>query len=199
MFIKNLFSNAYGKLFPPRLVPLAERYPMYQIGSPSYGELRIESWKSGGAFRMGAYCLVARGAKVLLGGEHRHDWVTTFPFSVLWESAKHIVGHPGDVIIGNDVWIGTEALITSGVTIQDGVVVGARSVVTKNVPPYAIVAGKLARIIRFRFPGQVVDRLLAIKWWDWDEERIALALRDLLSPDVDAFFAKVARNEYTPS
>jgi chloramphenicol O-acetyltransferase type B len=202
MLIKKLLSRLYGKLFPPRLVPLAERYPMYQIGRGSYGELHIESWKGEGSFRMGAYCSVARGAKVLLGGEHRLDWVTTFPFNVLWESARHITGHPstkGEVVIGNDVWIGTEALITSGVTIHDGAVVGARAVVTKDVPPYAIVAGSPARVVRYRFPEHVISRLLETKWWEWDEGRIAAAMPDLLSPDAEVFLAKANRNEYVSS
>jgi chloramphenicol O-acetyltransferase type B len=202
MMIKKLLFDLYEKLFPPRLVPIAERYPMYQIGKQSYGELRIEAWKGGGSFRMGAYCSVARGAKVLLGGEHHSDWVTTFPFNVLWDSARHISDHPsskGDVVIGNDVWICTEALITSGVTIHDGAVVGARAVVTKDVPPYAIVAGNPARIVRFRFPEHVVNRLLEIRWWDWDERRIAMALPDLLSPNAELFLAKVDRNEFVLS
>lgn len=200
MFIRKQLSYLYGRLFPPRVVPLAEMYPMHQIGKGSYGELRILSWQGGGSFRMGAYCSVARGATVMLGGEHRPDWVTTFPFNVLWNSARHITGHPstkGDVVIGNDVWIGTEALITSGVTIHDGAVIGARAVVTKDVPPYAIVAGNPARVIRFRFPEHVISRLLETKWWEWDEKRIASAMSDLLSPDAEAFLAKAERNEYT--
>ena len=199
--MKKLLLRIYGKIFPPRVVPLAVRFPMYNIGKGSYGELRIESWKGGGDFRMGAYCSVAKGAKVLLGGEHRHDWVTTFPFSALLASARHIKGHPaskGDVVVGNDVWIGTDALITSGVTIHDGAVIGARAVVTKDVPPYAIVVGNPARVIRFRFPEAIVARLLATKWWQWDDERIALAMPDLLSSDVERFLTKAEGSEYIP-
>jgi len=91
------------------------------------------------------------------------------------------------VVIGNDVWIGTEAFILSGVKIGDGAVIAARTVVTKDVPPYAIVAGNPARIVKMRFDDETVARLLAIQWWTWDNTRIEKALPLLLNSDMEAF------------
>jgi acetyltransferase-like isoleucine patch superfamily enzyme len=180
----------------PGLRPKAEnsdlraKYPQYNIGRGTYGDLRVRSWGEDATLTMGAFCSVASGVQILLGGEHRPDWVTTYPFSVLWQKAKHLLGHPsskGDVVIGNDVWIGAEAMILSGVTIGDGAVIGARSVVTKDVPPYAIVGGNPARVIRMRFDEATISRLQNLKWWTWDDAKIERFLPLLLSDKVDAF------------
>ena len=96
----------------------------------------------------------------------------------------------GNVSIGHDVWIGTEALILSGVSIGHGAVIAARSVVTKDVPPYAIVAGVPARVIRSRFDPATVASLLRIAWWDWPREKIETALPLLMSDRLDAFLAQ---------
>ncbi|HEX5127349.1 MAG TPA: CatB-related O-acetyltransferase, partial [Rhodocyclaceae bacterium] len=132
---------------------LQQRYPQYSIGRGTYGDdLLVRNWNEGTTLRIGNYCSIAAGVKIYLGGEHRTDWVTTYPFSALWPEAAHIEGHPrskGDVTIGNDVWIGTEAMILSGVTIGDGAVIGARAVVSRDVPPYAIVAGNPASVVRY--------------------------------------------------
>ena len=143
---------------------------------------------------VGAFCSIAEGVKVFLGGEHRTDWVTTFPFNVLWQDASGIPGHPkskGDVVIGNDVWVGTEALILSGVTIGDGAVVGARAVVAKDVPPYAIAAGNPASVVRKRFDEDTIAALLRIRWWDWEDTRLVKALPFLLSEKVTPFLQAV--------
>ncbi|APR04067.1 CatB-related O-acetyltransferase [Thauera chlorobenzoica] len=170
---------------------LQERFPQYAIGRGSYGDLTVRSWKEGTTLTIGAYCSIAAGVKVFLGGEHRADWVTTFPFPAIWPAdAGHITGHPrsrGDVVIGNDVWLGTEAMIMSGVTIGDGAVVGARAVVTRDVPPYAIVAGNPARIVRYRFDPVIIARLLRARWWHWSDDRIRTYLPLLLSDDPTRF------------
>lgn len=160
-------------------------------GRGSYGAPEVVSWGEGARLKIGQFCSIANGVTILLGGEHRVDWVTTYPFSFLWpQVAGHIKGHPktkGDVIIGNDVWIGTGALILSGVTIGDGAVVGAHAVVTKNVPPYAIVGGNPAKIIRYRFDEYTIQKLLAISWWNWPDQKIAVAMEFLLSNDINTF------------
>lgn len=178
---------------------LAERFPQYEIGRASYGDLEVRSWKEGATLKLGAFCSFAAGVKIFLGGEHRTDWVTTFPFPALWkEQAGHIQGHPktrGDVIIGNDVWIGAEAVIMSGVRIGDGAVVGARAVVTRDVPPYAIVAGNPAVLIRLRFAEQVIERLREIAWWNWSDERITRLMPLLLSERIEDFISAATAEE----
>ena len=144
--------------------------------------------------KIGKFCSIANDVQIFLGGNHRIDWITTYPFSVLnsWPEAKDIKGHPctkGDVIIGNDVWIGRKTLILSGVTIGDGAIVGARSVVTKDVAPYSIVAGNPAKLIRKRFDEKTIEKLLEIKWWDWNLEKIKKNLPLLLSNNIEQFFA----------
>ena len=150
------------------------RFPQYDIGKWSYGKPKV-LWKEGATLKIGSFCSFAPEVRIFLGGEHRTDWVTTFPFNVLWKSAGEFTGHPatkGDVVIGNDVWIGTGALILSGVTIGDGAVVGARAVVSKNIPAYGIVAGNPARLIKKRFNEDIIQRLLKISWWNWEDAKI---------------------------
>jgi chloramphenicol O-acetyltransferase type B len=171
---------------------LADRYPEYPIGTGSYGDLNVRHPNSEAKLVMGKYCSVAKGAQVFLGGEHQIEWVTTYPFSVLDPDFWDIRGHPktkGDVVIGNDVWIGAEAIIMSGVTIGDGAIIAARAVVVKDVAPYAIVGGNPAKFIKFRFDEMTIERLLAIKWWDWPEARIKSSIPQMLKPDVEGFIA----------
>lgn len=92
----------------------------------------------------------------------------------------------GDIVVGNDVWIGYEAVIMSGVKIGDGAVVGTRAVVTKDVPPYTIVGGVPAKPIRRRFDDEIIDKLLALRWWDWDEDRIKRNISAIQSGDLNA-------------
>ena len=124
----------------------------------------------------------------ILGGEHRSDWVTTYPFSAFpneWQSAAKIPGHPaskGDIVIGNDVWIGNGALILSGVTVGHGAIIGARSVITKDIEPYAVYAGNPAKLIRYRFEQGVREELLRLAWWDWPHEKVVANMSKILSP-----------------
>lgn len=177
---------------------LADQYPDLDIGKGSYGGLIIRKFDQTTQFKMGKYCSLASDVQIMLGGEHRPDWVTTYPFNVRDDRHSEIRGHPaskGDVIIGNDVWIGTEAIIMSGVSIGDGAVVAARSVVTKDVPPYAIVGGNPAKMIKKRFEESVIKQLSEIRWWDWTEERISKAIPLLLQDDIEAFLAAYGNGE----
>ncbi|WP_310564797.1 CatB-related O-acetyltransferase [Hydrogenophaga sp.] len=175
------------------------RYPEHQIGIGTYGDLTVYSWGERAKLSVGNYTSIAAGVKVFLGGEHRIDWVTTFPFNVLMETARHHTGHPktkGDVLIGSDVWIGTDALIFSGVTIGDGAVIGARAVVTRDVAPYAVVAGNPASLIKFRFDEATIERLIKLKWWSWPQSQLEKAMPDMLSQKVHVFLEKAERKEY---
>jgi len=192
--IKKLFSRDKS---PEELEP-RERYPMYQIGRGVYGNFDVHPCGGGATLRIGSFCSIATGVQIFLGGDHRVDWVTTYPFQEFWEAAKGIAGHPvskGDVVIGNDVWIGTDALLLSGVEIGDGAVIGARAVVAKDVPPYAIVTGNPARVRRYRFDENTIRILLKIEWWNWEDERISKFLPLLLNSDIQAFFdSQVGQN-----
>ena len=181
---------------PPRKKrkSIHEALPQYEIGRHTYGDPRVTSWNEGATLKIGAFCSIADEVKIFLGGEHRVDWVTTYPFSVIkkWEQGQHITGTPktkGDVVIGNDVWIGYDAVILSGVTIGDGAVIGARSLVTTDVPPYSIFGGNPARLIRMRFDDATISSLLELKWWDWRDEEIEHMLPLLLSSDLHTFIA----------
>lgn len=127
------------------------------------------------------------------GGEHNSSWVTTYPFSGLlkyFPTAGDITGHPsskGPTTIKNDVWIGVEATILSGVTVGNGAIIGAKSLVTHDVPPYTIVAGNPARVIKQRFSDEQIKQLEEIAWWDKDINKIIKFIHLLCSNDIDNF------------
>jgi len=179
---------------------LHEKYPQYEIGRGTYGNPRIHSWKEGTTLTIGAFCSIAPGVQIFLGGEHRADWVTTYPFHIFWESGLHLTGPPktkGNVIIGNDVWIGSEALILSGVKIGDGAVVGARSLVAKDIEPYSIYAGNPARLIRKRFDDATIQKLLELEWWTLSDEKIEKIIHLMLNTDVEAFIVRAKESKET--
>lgn len=162
----------------------------YVIGDYTYGKPRVMSWGEGTALTIGKYCSIGTNVIIFLGSEHRIDWVSTYPFPFFWAGAKSISGHPstkGDVVIGNDVWIGFGATILSGVTIGDGAAIGACSVVTRDVPPYAIAAGNPVQVIRYRFDEETIQKLLQIKWWDWSDEKVAENIHLICSDSIGAF------------
>ena len=117
------------------------------------------------------------------------DWVTTYPFPGLWEAAQGIAGHPatrGPIVVGSDVWIGYRATILSGTRVGNGAVIGAGSVVTGEIPAYAIAAGNPCRVIRHRFAPDVIERLEEVAWWNWPDEDIVVALPLLQHAEVRA-------------
>jgi virginiamycin A acetyltransferase len=177
------------------LAHLIARYG-YSIGGASYGRPKVRFPESGAALSIGRFCSIADGVEILLGGNHRTDWLTTFPFPEFlrqWPQATSHMGHQhtrGDVRIGHDVWLGSQVMVLSGVSIGHGAVVAARSVVTRDVPAYAIVAGNPARTIRLRFEPHAIDSLISAAWWDWPKERIARAMPLLMSADIEGFLAQ---------
>jgi acetyltransferase-like isoleucine patch superfamily enzyme len=170
---------------------LQDRYPEHRIGRGCYGPLEIKTFGAPGEkVTIGRYCSFAEETAILVGMDHRLDWATTYPFTVFRPEASHIPGHPAPsegVTIGNDVWMGFRSMVLDGVTVGDGAVIAAGAVVTRDVRPYAVVAGCPAREIARRFPDEVVDELLEIAWWSWDEDRIGDRLDRLLHEDVVGF------------
>jgi virginiamycin A acetyltransferase len=159
----------------------------FNVGAATYGRPKVRFPESGATLTIGSYSSIADGVEILLGGNHRTDWVTTYPFPALpklWPEAGQRNDHQttrGNVTIGHDVWLGSQCMILSGVTIGHGAVVAARSVVTRDVPPYAIVGGNPARIIRMRFDDATIATLLVLEWWNWPRERIAAELPMLMA------------------
>lgn len=178
---------------------LREKFPEHDFGRGTYGDLILRQWGEGAILKIGNFCSIAAGVQIFLGGEHRPDWVTTYPFNVLWPEVRGYRGHPkskGNVIIGNDVWIGAESVILSGVTIGNGAVVGARAVISRSVAPYSIVVGNPARVNRLRFGESTIAQLEAVKWWDWPDEVLLHAMPDLLSGDLSTFLDRASSGHY---
>lgn len=129
---------------------------------------------------IGKFCSIACGAKfIFTSANHTLKSLSTYPFPIFFEewgldsaNITEAWDKKGDIVIGNDVWIGYEAVILSGVTVGDGAIIGARAVVTKDVPPYTIVGGIPARCIRRRFDEETVTKLGELKWWEWSDEKI---------------------------
>ena len=142
---------------------------------------------------IGKFCSIACGAKFLFNSaNHTLRSLSTYIFPVLFEEWGLDVAripeawdNRGDIVIGNDVWIGYDAVVLAGVTVGDGAIIAARAVVTKDVPPYTIGGGVPARPIRRRFSDSEIDQLLELKWWDWPEEKIARSIDVIQSGDLE--------------
>lgn len=167
--------------------------PRVSVGDMTYGDPKLMIWAESERIDIGSFCSIAEDVSIFGGGEHRTDWVTTYPLRIAFnEALAHKDGHPaskGATRIGNDVWLGYRAIIMSGVTIGDGAVVGAGAVVTRDVPPYAIVGGNPATVRKYRFSPEVINELLEIKWWQWPLEQIKAATCLMASDKMSEFLA----------
>ena len=142
--------------------------------------------------KIGKFCSIACGAKFLFNSaNHTVKSLSTYPFPIFFEEwgldVKDITSawdNKGDIVIGNDVWIGYEAVIMSGVTIGDGAIIGTRALVTNDVPPYTIVGGVPAKQIRKRFPEEIISELLKLKWWDWTFKKISQNMEFIKNGDL---------------
>lgn len=142
---------------------------------------------------IGKFCAIARNVKFIMNGaNHEMSGFSTYPFYIFangWERVtpeSNESSFKGDTVIGNDVWIGYEAVIMPGVKIGDGAIIAAKSVVTKDVKPYTIVGGNPAQLIRQRFSDETINILLEIAWWNWDIEKITRNLEKIVDADIEA-------------
>jgi virginiamycin A acetyltransferase len=142
---------------------------------------------------IGKFCAIAEGSRFIMNGaNHAMSGFSTYPFNIFghgWEEGFDVASwekeNRGDTVIGNDVWIGMEAVVMPGITIGDGAIVAAKSVVTHDVPPYAIVAGNAARVVKMRFDEATVERLLRLAWWNWPADKIGRNLDAIRGSDLD--------------
>lgn len=144
---------------------------------------------------IGSFCSIGSGAAFIMAGNqgHRHEWISTFPFYWMPEvqafrDAKNGYLPAGDTVIGNDVWIGSEAIIMPGVRVGNGAVIGTRAVVTRDVEPYSIIGGNPAKVIRKRFRDREIALLDEMAWWDWSDDRLSFAMPIITSGDVEALY-----------
>ena len=166
------------------------------IGEYTYGHPHIECFVPEDKLSIGKFCSIANKVTILIGMDHPVQCGSTFPFGPFmnvkpYSSDETQHREIQKTIIGNDVWIGYDALILSGVKIGDGAVIGARTVVSKDVEPYSIVAGSPLRMLRYRFPKYVREALLKHKWWDLPDEKIEELAPYLLQPDMDILLEKL--------
>ena len=144
---------------------------------------------------IGSFCSIGSGAAFIMAGNqgHRSDWISTFPFYWMpeidaFEGARNGFEPAGDTVIGNDVWIGTEAIVMPGVKIGHGAVIGTRALVTKDVEPYAIVGGNPSKTLRMRFVEADIARLLELRWWDWSDDELKAAMPLLTDGDISTLY-----------
>jgi acetyltransferase-like isoleucine patch superfamily enzyme len=162
-------------------------------GKYTYGNPNILWSNDNAKLVVGNFCSIAHNVNIYLGGNHRIDWVTTYPFGHIHQDMFNNfdgIGHPstkGDVIIGNDVWIGSNVTIMSGVTIGDGAVIANNSHIVKNVNPYSLVGGNPAKLIKYRFTQEQIEKLLEIKWWYWEDDKINKITHLLCNNNIDEF------------
>jgi len=167
------------------------QHPNYHIGVYTYGWPDVLFADSGKKLQVGNYCSIAYGVKIFLGGNHRPEWVSTYPFSkvpnVFTKANPGFHTSKGDVVIGNDVWIGHGATILPGVTIGDGAVIGANATIAKNVGPYEVVVGNPQVVVKKRFSDEVITALLQIKWWHWEAAKINDNMHLICSDHIEEF------------
>ncbi|MBN8530527.1 MAG: CatB-related O-acetyltransferase [Alphaproteobacteria bacterium] len=165
-------------------------HPQAEIGEYTYGIPALRWFAPGVKLKIGKYCSISSEVNIILGGNHRPDWISQYPFPNLptdWPKARggKTPVSKGDVVIGNDVWIANGVTIMSGVTIGDGAVLGAKAVVAKNVPAYGIVVGNPAKLVKKRFSDEIIAFLLEVKWWDWPEAVVRDYVDLLCTPEID--------------
>lgn len=196
--MENYFKNEFSS----QLLSKTVTHPNIIVGDFSYysgfhHKHRFESCvryldnksKNVDQLHIGKYCSIGSGTVFMMAGNqgHRSDWISTFPFyyqANIFQESINGYQKSGNTKIGNDVWIGSEAMIMSGITIGSGAIVATRSVVVKDVPPYSIVGGNPAQIIKYRFSEDVITKLLILQWWNWTEDKVKDTMPILCSNNI---------------
>jgi len=201
--VENYFENEFSS----QLLSQTINHPNISVGAFSYysgyhhkhsfeGCVHYLDKRNKGVDKLiiGKYCSIGSGAVFMMAGNqgHRLDWVSTFPFyfqANIFKSSQNAYKKSGDTQVGDDVWIGSEAMIMAGVNIGSGAVIAARSVVTRDVLPYTVVGGNPAELIRERFDAHTVAQLLKLQWWNWTEEEVKTAMPLICSEDIYGLLA----------
>lgn len=170
------------------------RYKKYDISDYTYWFPNIQDyWKYWWSLHIQKFCSIGWEVTLMLWWNHRTDRISTYPFNIKRNEFSHMSGNPTtnwDIKIGNDIRIWNHVTIMSGVTIWDGAVIALWAIVTKDVPPYAIVWGIPAKIIKYRFDEKTIDALLKIKWWNWNIKKIKENVNLLCKEDISDFIWK---------
>lgn len=154
-------NNKHNKIIPENMFPIE----IVKVGKHSYGSIKVFSWDmEKERLVIGNYVSIASGVKFILGGNHEVETFTTYPFKVMCFNENVEAWTKGPIVIKDDVWIGTDSTVLSGVTIEQGSIIAAGSVVTKNVPAYSIVGGNPAKIIKYRYPKEIIKEMIKIDW-----------------------------------
>lgn len=165
-----------------------------KIGKHTYGlsSRNFLLYKKDDNIQIGSFCSFAYGVILISSGEHNYSAISNFPFysKILNKGDEEDTFSKGPIIIGNDVWVGANATILSGVTIGDGAVIAAGSLVVKDVPPYAIVGGVPAKVIKFRFTQEIISCLLEIRWWDMEDDLLIKNIDDFYQLSIEEFIKK---------
>jgi acetyltransferase-like isoleucine patch superfamily enzyme len=189
-------TKRYLEHDPYRMLNQLPRYqsPIFQIGDYTYGHPDTNSPKivyfgERAQLTIGKFCSIAENVTIFIGGYHRTDFISTYPFHAAFNDVQVMdnLVHGFHTVIGNDVWIGADVIIMAGVTIGDGAIIATGAVVTKDVEPYAIVGGNPAKLIKKRFEEDQITQLLEIKWWNWPLDRIKQNIQWLTSEKISLF------------
>ncbi len=206
---KNILIKTWSRLtgaktglqsFERQQAKFKKRYPNYSIGTGSYGLPIVHDYHEGSTLKIGNYCSIADNVQIFLGGQHRIDWVSSYPFSQFYqmdsEFNKNTSVSRGDVIIGSDVWLCANCTILSGVTIGHGAVIANGAVISRDVEPYAVMAGNPAKLIKWRFDEPIRADLLESKWWEWPEDEVKSILNILCTSDLSNFIDYANHRKY---
>src|SRR5574343_433703 len=167
---------------------LKERFPNLDIGEYTYGQAPVVfDWNEGSKLKIGKFCSIGSACMFFLGGNHYSDRISTYPFYNLFAKLNNKDNYSrGDIVVGHDIWIGSYSTIMSGVTIGHGSIIGAMSVIRRDIDPYSIVIGNPEIVIKKRFSDSDIEKLLHIQWWNWDIKKIQKYWKLIIGKDIDA-------------